>query len=372
MKSCVPFFVWAFLVLGSWNYGSAWAQDVPPASATEALEHLADLVSRGKLGGANDDHPVSSTVIQVLSSSETEPLSAALAAFDTCLIEAQAFANGGGGITARQLAGELAAYRQLIEAKGRLDLFPQWEVSVDDRSPAQLSITLVRPDATIRLIRNYFDENSSFFEVAGGYQKAAHAIRLAKLGEAVHQYLVKEMKFDLLERHFEKRGRQWDHYFTTAIPQWPWENMINGAIYEKAIEGKTGSVEPPTFQVIAAHPDVVLEYVPDAEDGQQFKGALMVEVVGVNFWKWKDNGDMGGVLFGYPVGVGLVTTFTDRAGLDDWGYGGILHLNHLFNIGVTVRDGDVGYFVSANLARLFRKGTEKRDEVMSKIQNLTH
>ena len=111
MKSCVPFFVWAFLVLGSWNYGSAWAQDVPPASATEALEHLADLVSRGKLGGANDDHPVSSMVIQVLSSSETEPLSAALAAFDT-------LARTEGILPALESAHAVAKAMQLAAGRG--------------------------------------------------------------------------------------------------------------------------------------------------------------------------------------------------------------------------------------------------------------
>jgi hypothetical protein len=158
-----------------------------------------------------------------------------------------------------------------------------------------------------------------------------------------------------------ERTAPWDTYFEEGIAQWPWELLlVNGPLYAHGTRDDLGSPSPPTYQLVVAHPDLAMEYAPNAGDGQQFKAVLMVEMLGVDYWSWKRDGRQGGPFFGYPLGVGIVTTYADREGLPDWGWGGVVHLNHVFNLGVTFRDGDPGYFVSANISRLFSKATAQK------------
>ena len=142
-------------------------------------------------------------------------------------------------------------------------------------------------------------------------------------------------------------SKQWDKYFTDARSQTPLELGLNTWLYKDELTANQ-FVLPPSYQVALLHPSIVFEYVSDAADGDQEKEALAMEWIGINWWNLK-----------VPLGLSLVTTYSDRASVDDVGYGVMLHIDNDYSIGVTDHDGDTGVFVTIDLLKLIQ-GKEKR------------
>ncbi len=230
-------------------------------------------------------------------------------------------------------------------------------------------------DFTVNLIPNerVLDFKSTYLEnipsSPDAYRKAIDALGILVLTHQTMNYIKRKAALDKIGSVAEKRKAQWQVYFDESISQWPWElAFVNGPIYERKLKNEKGLGPVPDWQVIVLHPDVALEYVSGAVDGDQLKPALMVEIIGANFWSWENGAKQKGP-WGLPVplGISLIATFTDRADTDDWGYGGVIHLNHIYNIGATVRDGDTGFFVSVNLAELFENERKKAEEYLTMV-----
>ena len=250
-------------------------------------------------------------------------------------------------------------------APGAYGKTTMWEIESDDL--VWTPIPGVELDFVAAFVAGKCDDPDSS-PCRESFRQAVDVLRVATLAYRTIAYMAQGKAIHRAYEYFEVRTRQWDTYFGNGIPQWPWELLlINGPLYGLATRDEMGSVPPPTYQWLFFHPDVAMEYVPSADDGQQFKPSLMVEVVGIDLWEWNADGTQGGWLFGYPGGFGLVGTYTDRAGSEDWAWGGVLHINHAFNIGVTLHDGDPGYFVSANIAKLFRDATSQKDWLNEKL-----
>lgn len=178
-------------------------------------------------------------------------------------------------------------------------------------------------------------------------------IRSLRLVQAIAAKINDEpMVAHALDREM-RRSDMWNQYFYEAIPQWPWEVGLNSYFYKNS--ANFFRAEPPEWQLIFVRPDIAMEYMPDSPDGEKFKGAFMVEVIGANFWEWETDGSMSGPLFGYPIGLGIVASYVDRADFEAWGYGAILHVNHIYNVGVVFRDSDPAYYFSLNFGKLFQK-----------------
>lgn len=211
-------------------------------------------------------------------------------------------------------------------------------------------------------------EDPDSVECRQASRDAVDALAVVLIMQAVLEPLVHE-SLEKVHALADRRLKQWDAYFNQSIPQWPWElALVNGPIYGRSIRNEKGLAEPPTWQVIVLHPDVAMEYVEAAEDGSQFQAAAMVEILGINLWSWDAQGDQKGPWgLSFPVGAGVVATFTDRQGVEDIGYGGILHINHIYNLGVTVRDSETGYFLSVNLAKLFEDKKAKAERYLGEI-----
>jgi hypothetical protein len=104
---------------------------------------------------------------------------------------------------------------------------------------------------------------------------------------------------------------------------------------------------------------VAFENVSDAQDGNRTKASLLVEVLGVNFWRQEDQLDLG---FTRLTGAGLVATYSDRAGTKEWGYGAQLTFSSAYSVGFTDRDGDIGIALSINIAELWKDKVEPKWE----------
>ena len=158
-----------------------------------------------------------------------------------------------------------------------------------------------------------------------------------------------------LARDSEKYESDWNQFLYQSKTQLPLDIWLqdrigmNGEYYGKGFAG------PPDRQYFLLHPTVAFENVSDARDGNRTKASLLVEVLGVNFWRQEDQLDLG---FTRLTGAGLIATYSDRAGTEEWGYGGQLTFSSAYSVGVTDRDGDIGITLSVNIAELWKDKIE--------------
>ena len=184
-------------------------------------------------------------------------------------------------------------------------------------------------------------------------------VRVANLMQSVHQRADRSLGVNLLA--YQRAEVMWDLYTNEARVQYPWEMVVNGALYQRDInelEAEQGyelalvDRLPPDRQIILLHPGVGLEYVDDATDGGHPEPAVVMEWLGFNTWRYRGSGS--DVTMARPLGVSLVTTLSDRDGGKSVGHGLAFHWNHTMTTGVTWRSGgEVGLFISIGLADRF-------------------
>ena len=178
---------------------------------------------------------------------------------------------------------------------------------------------------------------------------------LTQLGEAINVYKadINKNRYDDTYKILKAYDQSWSDYFNKARSQVLWEHLINSALYRSEIT-QDSFVKPPNYQVTFIHPTIALEYSDDAIDGEQYKNALAVEWLGINYWN-KDN------FLGYPFGISYTRIYSDRPGVDDNRSGWLLHLNNRYSIGYS-DDGDFkSIFVSLDLFKLFEDKKQKLD-----------
>lgn len=321
----------------------------------------------GKIGGPNDDDPFSKEIWkhlpQVDGEKEDAPerMARTVNAFKKLEKKAlESWPNPAEGSPQKTIRDTILKILEAVDDQDTLDLnssiFTQSTEWVIDSEKLQWGLLA---DKKVNFVSDYqIPEKCQVTDSTQCAQAFAESVEGLRLAELSYRCIEYASRVHIADAHefFVKRKKQRSLYRTKTIPQWPWEELfINAPLYGYLTRDEMGSPEPLSFQLVILHPDIAMEYVPDAEDGQQFKATLMIELLGANFWSWKENGSMSGPLFGLPLGLGVVATYTDREDIDDWGFGGILHINSVLNFGVTFREEDPGYFVSVNIAELFNK-----------------
>ncbi len=232
--------------------------------------------------------------------------------------------------------------------------------------PNDFTVNLVPSERVLDFKATYLDKVPSSPDA---YRNAIDTLGILVLTHRTLNYVKRKAALEKVGSVARERKAQWQVYFDESIPQWPWElALVNGPIYESTLKDETGLGKVPEWQLIVAHPDVALEYVEGAADGDQFRPALLIEIVGADFWTWEDGAKQKGPWgFPIPLGAGLVATFADRADSDDWGFGGVIHFNHIYNVGATFRGSDTGIFVSLNLAKLFENKSKKAEKYLDMV-----
>lgn len=194
-------------------------------------------------------------------------------------------------------------------------------------------------------------------------------IRVANLMRSVNQRADRSLGINLLA--YQHAVIKWDLYTNEARVQYPWEMWVNGHFYQKGINKRKQAqgrdvrlVErlPPSHQIILLHPGVGLEYVNKATDGSRLEPAVIMEWVGYNSWSYRGRGV--DVSMARPLGVSLVTTWSDRNGSKNIGHGLALHWNHNLTTGLTWRNGgEAGLFISIGLAERFSSEKDRLGKV---------
>lgn len=186
-------------------------------------------------------------------------------------------------------------------------------------------------DVTVKAISSSGNCQSALMEFKRIYNFAHGTLSQPKALELV-QYL------DGLEK-------QWDDFYENGRSQTIWEMLINGKRFQSDNQ-EHKFMPPPDSQLIVMHPGLVIENVSDSLDGDQTKEAIMLEVIGINWWrnsKWYK-----------PSGISAIALYTDRAGVEDVGYGLAIHFANKFTLGYSDHDGADGYFISVDLLELLK------------------
>jgi len=148
-----------------------------------------------------------------------------------------------------------------------------------------------------------------------------------------------------LMQHLSTLEKDWNDFYQNARSQTIWEMLINGARFQSDNQ-EHRFLPPPDSQIIFMHPGLVIENVSDAIDGSQTQEGLMLEVIGINWWrnsKWYK-----------PSGLSAIALYSDRPAVKDVGYGVAIHFANKFTIGYVDRDGVDGYFISVDLLELLK------------------
>ena len=150
------------------------------------------------------------------------------------------------------------------------------------------------------------------------------------------------------------RDARWRSYFADARSQYPWELLVNSWRYESTVRSERGISGPPDWQWIVMHPDVGMQYVRSAARGDRFKPALLLEVIGYNWWSWGD-----GHRPENAWGVSLVRTYADTASVPAGAWGVTVHRNNKYSLTLTRREGKTGILFSIDLAGAVTRASQE-------------
>lgn len=135
---------------------------------------------------------------------------------------------------------------------------------------------------------------------------------------------------------------EWGVFLNTMKSQTTLELAVNSMIYGRSHDSFTG---PPEHQVVLLHPAVLVEHVSDAAAGERMEEAIAFELLGINWWqnnRWYQ-----------PSGISALAAYSERATVDDWGYGVVVHFGNNYSLGWTHRDEGNGILLSVDLWKIF-------------------
>jgi hypothetical protein len=187
----------------------------------------------------------------------------------------------------------------------------------------------------------------------------AHAVFLDLKG-AINDYQVNagEKRLETELAKLQNEAYQWDVYFQQGRAQTWLDLLLSTTIHRSNTDWKTKkSLAPPSTQYFLLHPNAVLEYVDAAPDGDQLKGAISVEWIGINWWKGIP---IPGTDKFLPIGISATSLYSDRPNIDDVGHGVTFYLWNKYALGYSNHGGDHGVFLSMDLMQAFDKADQKR------------
>lgn len=157
--------------------------------------------------------------------------------------------------------------------------------------------------------------------------------------------------------------QSWTEFYTKSRSQ-TFTDLLLQTYFDKERLIKPEFVSPSEKQYFMLHPSVVVENVSDALDGQQVTEGLALEWIGINWWRQCP------LLIGIACGVSVISLFSDRAGVDDFGHGIMLHFANKYSIGFTDHNGSEGVFITADLLKAFENKNERLQAWKTKTQDL--
>tara|TARA_R110001592_G_scaffold35545_1_gene120898 strand:+ start:416 stop:1447 length:1032 start_codon:yes stop_codon:yes gene_type:complete len=154
----------------------------------------------------------------------------------------------------------------------------------------------------------------------------------------------------------ELLSKQWDQYLSKGRAQ-NTTSIILTSFMEKEHFQQPHLVGPPSRQWFLLHPSAVYGDVDAAPDGENTKIGVAIEWIGVNYWNKK-----------VPLGISLSSVYSDRDQVDDLGHGVTIHIANKYSIAIANHGGDVGYYLSLDVLKLFQDKDRQLEKFQSKMQ----
>jgi len=183
-----------------------------------------------------------------------------------------------------------------------------------------------------------------------------------------------------LNREFSRLNAldsRWNSYFDEATPQNLVELFINKWVVRKFASGECSANDigwstynqstfysPPKYRIRALSPSVALEYIDEADDGNQFEEALILELVGISRWSWSNH------MKSRSWGASLIAAYSDRNDIADLGLGLLFKFDDRYSLGLTSHDGNAGVFLSVDLQKYFTSWTDRKRNGFSAYSKL--
>jgi len=186
---------------------------------------------------------------------------------------------------------------------------------------------------------------------------------LDQLVEAIYPYQRNQNAFTAYETRVKLNAlaKDWDAYFDGARAQ-TFADIVVTTFLEENHFSKDYLVGPPERQWFVLHPNVVLESVNAAPDGDNLTAALSIEWIGVNWWQ--------DTVIGVPFGVSLASVYSDRPGVNDVGHGATFYFDNKYMIGYANHGGDHGFYISMDLLKLFENEKEQAERYRNRIKGI--
>ena len=186
---------------------------------------------------------------------------------------------------------------------------------------------------------------------------------LQQLDDAIFPYQRNANAFTAYDTRIKLNAlsAQWDAYFDSARAQ-TFADIFLTTLIEKSHFKTDHLVGPPERQWFLFRPNIVLEYIENAPDGENMGLALSIEWIGVNWWR--DS------IIGIPFGVSATTLYSDRPEVKDVGHGVTLYFDNKYAIGYVNHDGNAGFFASVDLFKLFEDKSKQVDRYKDAMKEI--
>jgi hypothetical protein len=207
-------------------------------------------------------------------------------------------------------------------------------------------------------------------------------LRAAQLADAALSRYAFTYIDSLLARSTQ-RIAMWHAYRDEALPQFPWEWLVNSWRLNRsdtrlrdAQDQPIGPIDVPTDQLVVLHPGIGLEYrdTPDeipaagTQEESHTVPIVYLELLGRYRWSWDET--TGKMIGGN--GVSLVATYGDRDNDTDVGYGLLFHFRatKAYTLGIT-RSGDATNVIfNVDLADFFKDKLSYWKDIEERIDDL--
>lgn len=208
-----------------------------------------------------------------------------------------------------------------------------------------LAIRIATDENTLRITDDLVSScNNSANQLSSGSSCTAALLEFQVIYNFAQGTISQPLAYQVAEK-LEGLEEEWDNFIFESKAQTLLELGINGAIFKRKEENLRFK-SPPNWQLIFLHPNIMIENVPEALDGQETKEAVMIEAIGINWWKQD--------LLLLPTGISLIGLYSDRADLNDWRYGAALHFDSNISFGVTYRGNNYGIFGTIDFLKLLQ------------------
>ncbi|MCH8529345.1 MAG: hypothetical protein LAT65_00710 [Saccharospirillum sp.] len=185
------------------------------------------------------------------------------------------------------------------------------------------------------------------------YESCQQALEDASVAFNAYRHSYDQYRFDQNRRELTTLRDEWKRFLDesrsqTLVDVW-FTTLMHRNYY-----AQNRLVPPASTQYFLLHPHVVYEYVGDAPAGQRGKAALGAEWVGVNWWDLK-----------VPLGVSLVSTWSDRADTPAVGHGLLLTVSNHYLFGWTMRDESHAFFLTVDFLKASQSAGRQLDRYKS-------